>query len=187
MIDIYYQNVRGMRTKTNEIYNNILLCSYDVIIFTETWLNSGVMNNEFIDARYMVYRRDRQHQVKKDGGGVLIAVSKNLVSSRMSYWETECEDLWVQVTLNLGGTSKKIAFCAVYLSPSCSSDLYLKLFCNVENIINQNDDVVIMGDFNLSNIRWMKGYSGTHMIPQIYSSVTECALVDFLSANGFYF
>lgn len=49
MLDIYYQNVRGMRTKTEDIYKNILLTSYDVIAFTESWLNLNITNREFID------------------------------------------------------------------------------------------------------------------------------------------
>lgn len=59
MLDIYYQNLRGMRTKTNAVFNNIMQNKYDVIAFTETWLNSNVNNGEFIDTRYNVYRRDR--------------------------------------------------------------------------------------------------------------------------------
>jgi hypothetical protein len=38
-LDIFYQNVRGLRTKSIEIFNNV--CSYDfkIICLTETWLN----------------------------------------------------------------------------------------------------------------------------------------------------
>lgn len=58
-LSIYYQNTRGLRTKTEELYNNILLSSYDIIVFTETWLNSNICNSELIDSRYILYRRDR--------------------------------------------------------------------------------------------------------------------------------
>lgn len=33
---LFYQNVRGLRTKTNEFYNNLLLLDFHVIILTET-------------------------------------------------------------------------------------------------------------------------------------------------------
>ncbi|CAH2083313.1 unnamed protein product [Euphydryas editha] len=69
-VNIYYQNVRGLRTKTEDVLTNVLINSYNVIVFTETWLNSNVTNSEFIDKRYTVYRRDRlcSETTKKDGG-----------------------------------------------------------------------------------------------------------------------
>lgn len=33
---IYYQNVRGLRTKVNEVYLEILQNNFDIIILTET-------------------------------------------------------------------------------------------------------------------------------------------------------
>lgn len=50
-VNIYYQNVRGLRTKTDDVFKNILINNYNVIVFTETWLNSNVTNSEFIDMR----------------------------------------------------------------------------------------------------------------------------------------
>lgn len=49
--------MRGIRTTTNEVYKNIAHCNYDVIVFTETWLNFGVVCGEFVDDRYVVYRK----------------------------------------------------------------------------------------------------------------------------------
>lgn len=82
-ISIYYQNCRGIRTKLNTLYLNILANAYDVIVFTETWLTPDISDNEFIDQRYLVFRCDRDRIVtqKKDGGGVLIAVSRELKPS----------------------------------------------------------------------------------------------------------
>lgn len=81
--------------------NNILLSNYKVIAFFETWLNSSVANGEFIGSRYTVYRRDRNHCTasKSDGGGVLIAVSRDISSTRIVNWESDCEDVWVNITV----------------------------------------------------------------------------------------
>lgn len=36
MLKFYYQNVRGLRTKTIDFFNNIVCTSYDVIMLSET-------------------------------------------------------------------------------------------------------------------------------------------------------
>ncbi|CAH2084841.1 unnamed protein product [Euphydryas editha] len=78
-VNIYYQNVRGLRTKTEDILTNVLINSYNVIVFTETWLNSNVTNSEFIDKRYTVYRRDQlcSETTKKDEGEYNIITNPN--------------------------------------------------------------------------------------------------------------
>jgi hypothetical protein len=89
-------NARGIKSKTNKILANILANDYSIISLTETWLKDhNILNSEFIDSRYEVYRRDRLSSTKKDGGGVLIAIDTSIASKRMLDWETEVEDLWV--------------------------------------------------------------------------------------------
>lgn len=116
-VSIYYQNVRGLRTKTEEVLKNILINNYDLIVFTETWLNCNIMSSELLDKRYTVYRKDRlcYRTSKKDGGGVLVAVSKHIPSSRHLNLESNAEDLWVSIDVKINNTVKKIFICAVYL------------------------------------------------------------------------
>lgn len=120
-LSIYYQNVRGLRTKTNDLFKNVVCGYFDIIVFTETWLNSGVHDNELFDDRYNVFRRDRESSGfhnKKDGGGVLIAVSKHLKSHRLHLCESDCEDLWVKIEMHdKTGKSKILYICSVYLPP----------------------------------------------------------------------
>lgn len=79
-LSIYYQNCRGLRTKLNTLYMNILGNSYDIIVLAETWLIPTINDCEFIDQRYIVFRGDRDRNAIKrlDGGGVLVAVLKQL-------------------------------------------------------------------------------------------------------------
>lgn len=69
-VSMYYQNVRGLRTKASILYRNVCVNSYDIICFTESWLNDGFFNNELFDDRYVVWRRDRNYAVteQKRGG-----------------------------------------------------------------------------------------------------------------------
>lgn len=93
-INIYYQNVRGLRTKTAVFFRNVCSNSYDVICLTETWLMDGISDSEFDDG-YLVWRRDRDytHTSQMMGGGVLIAVKRGLAADTCSEWSSTAEDL----------------------------------------------------------------------------------------------
>lgn len=185
MLDIYYQNVRGMRTKTEDIFKNVLLTSYDIIAFTETWLNPNISNGEFLDPRYVVYRRDRLSSKvsKKDGGGVMFAVNNKIKSTRIKNWESDLEDLWLSVELNINNCNKKIALCLIYMSPPIKHDSLQSFLNNVNNVLNYVDDVVILGDFNLSFIDWNRKDDEIHLSPSNYENSLGFLLVDFLSVN----
>lgn len=58
-MSLYYQNVRGLRTKCRLFNENIHKTNYDIIAITESWLNSTVYTGELFDDRYIVFRRDR--------------------------------------------------------------------------------------------------------------------------------
>jgi hypothetical protein len=79
-IEIFYQNVRGLRTKCSEFTNNIYVPNYKIYCVTETWLNDTVNSYNLFPATYSVFRADRDYQNYHGtrGGGVLIAIS-NLI------------------------------------------------------------------------------------------------------------
>ncbi|CAH1989210.1 unnamed protein product [Acanthoscelides obtectus] len=60
---IYYQNTRGLRSKTTEFFNNVRASDYDIICLTETWLKDGVCSSELFGADYTVFRRDVHKKV----------------------------------------------------------------------------------------------------------------------------
>lgn len=80
MLNIFYHNVRGLRTKTKQFYLNVLNNNYDIICLTETWLIKGIFDEELFDSRYNVYRKDRDyHNLEMDkGGGTLIAIRRDI-------------------------------------------------------------------------------------------------------------
>lgn len=83
---MYYQNVSGMRTKSLLFNAFSSQFNYDVIVITETWLNSDFYSEEFFNpSLYIVYRKDRD-SVKtglNKGGGVLIAVKTSYLSANL--------------------------------------------------------------------------------------------------------
>ncbi|CAG9790399.1 unnamed protein product [Diatraea saccharalis] len=83
VLSVYYQNCRGLRTKLHTLYMNVLSHNYDIIILTETWLIENISESEMFDTRYRVFRsdRDRIASGRHDGGGVLIAVRRELAAT----------------------------------------------------------------------------------------------------------
>lgn len=183
-LKLYYQNTRGLKTKTLEFYGQITSCDYDMVILTETWLNDSISSNELFDDRYVVYRRDRgdtSYSHKKDGGGVLIAINKKIKSKRVSHWESQLEDLWVIVDLPVSCDVHQIAFCAVYLPPPVNRSRLEYFIDGCNKVFDKSLRCCILGDFNLSNINWSFLGDTTN----VYSVPSLCQpLVDFINING---
>lgn len=76
-LNIYYQNARGLRTKTHIFKRNLYMHQYDVISITESWLIEGISNSELFDDRYLIWRRDRDYVRTGEmyGGGSRLTLS----------------------------------------------------------------------------------------------------------------
>ena len=127
----------------------------DILLLTETWLVDDISNNELNLNGYFVYRTDRRQDtdgVTTRGGGVLMAVSKSLKSSRItpnndiSRW-SRAEELFVKISAN----EFKFIFGVIYIPPNSEIDLYYYHVKNVELIKNKRKDhkIVLRGDYNL--------------------------------------
>jgi Reverse transcriptase (RNA-dependent DNA polymerase)/Endonuclease-reverse transcriptase len=151
-MQLYYQNARGLRTKTNDLLHNVQLSTYDIICLTETWLKDGVFNRELFDDRYDVFRRDRDilSSDKSDGGGVLIAIkkSKEYVAVHKPNWQCDnVEEIWVTLSFK----THNVNICCVYI-PGEHEAKYLETFVNnINSHINNNasDVFLILGDLNI--------------------------------------
>ena len=113
MINIYYQNCRGVKTKLETLKLNMANNDADIVALTETWLNVSVHNQEFNTDRFII-RKDRNQQItgKKQGGGVLLAIKKKFVAM-----EYDC-DLEVP------------SLCETYYAPKKEHLCYSCIFCS---------------------------------------------------------
>lgn len=69
-----YFNARSVLNKIDDL-KHLLLCNFDIISISETWLNNAVQSSYFIDSSYYnVLRKDRSMQ--KSGGGVACIYKK---------------------------------------------------------------------------------------------------------------
>lgn len=141
---------------------NILSHSYDIIILTETWLHEGVLDSEFIDTRYNVYRCDRNRAAtyRRDGGGVLVAVLCSLSVTRCVPTPPAAPlDIPVivdYILLEIRIDKSRFLICGVYIAPGTDSDIYSTFFNSLQEIIQVKgyDTFYLIGDFNLPHLDW---------------------------------
>lgn len=154
-LNIYYQNCRSIRNRLLDLRLGLLNSNYDVIVLTETWLRAGICDSEIADDRYYVYRRDRcsSTSTKKDGGGVLIAIKKNICSYRKCDWESPCVE---EIILLLPSVGHGVILVASYIPPLSGPATYdvhfNKLYDIAPDYVNHN--FILMGDYNQPGIRW---------------------------------
>ena len=144
-------NFQSCRNKTQELEHLISSVKPDVIIGTETWLNSTINSNEIIKSAlgFNVYRKDRPN---KSYGGVLIAVTNDLISSVVTDLDTDCEILWVQI--DLIGT-KSLHIGSFYRPPNSDMTALDNLNLSLERLTHRtNGNIWLGGDFNAPNIDW---------------------------------
>lgn len=168
-IKIYYQNVRGVRTKWEEFYLNLFEIDADIICITESWLNSNFNCGEFIHSNYISHRRDRDYTATNTsrGGGCWILHKSNIFTTRIRGFETNIpflEDIWLSIKMENG---HNLYVCTVYITPKPdNTELYdvfmAKLIDNMSQMTDQ-DRLVILGDFNLSEICWELAANGDNI------------------------
>ena len=153
---MYYQNVRGLNTKLNQLTTGILLMSveYDIIIFTETWLQNDVSNSELGLFNYNIFRNDRILGDLSTGGGVIIAVHKKFNAKLI---KNDISDKFEQCFVYITSVNYKAIVGSAYISPTFDM---LKYFDHIECVsyIRNNyihDKFILVGDYNLSKVKWL--------------------------------
>lgn len=185
----YYQNVRGLRTKSNSFYKNILDSNLDLVALTETWLCPSIKSEELFTNDFIVYRKDRSGLTseKSIGGGTLLAINKKFNSTVLDSDES-IEQLWIKVCFN----KNTLYICCVYIAPDSTDVIYNKHMESINiilKLLKENESVMIFGDFNLPNIEWkdiqdfnseLKNYS----TPFNVKSIKESCIVDGMAFNN---
>lgn len=98
-LSVFYQNVRGLRTKSSEFYIASSSCNYDVIALSETWLNESHLDSEFFSNDFVVFRCDRNYSSMDmtRGGGVLLAIRSNIKCKELTQTTPDLEIVSVEM------------------------------------------------------------------------------------------
>src|SRR5699024_2440406 len=130
-----------------------MLIQVFMIIICETWLCEQYSNEELGLNNFHIYCADRNSNTsdKITGGGVLIAVRKNL-SSSMVFTGQEVESVFVRLRIN----DKNILVGGLYIPPNSDGAIYKSHCRDLEIIFNRfiDSDFIIAGDFNLPKVNW---------------------------------
>ena len=84
-------NCQSLSNKRAQFKHMVDSCNPDVVVATETWLTPDQADGEIgehgrFSEDYKIYRRDRTSG--KKGGGVLLAVKSDIISTRQDDLET---------------------------------------------------------------------------------------------------
>lgn len=209
-LNIYYQNVRGLRTKSHDFLSNVLKCNYDIICLSETWLTPNFTDAEYFYHNYNVFRRDRGSGDVR-GGGVLIAVRSELCARRRDDLcsAPSAEELWLSIELAPAAAATAAPPRArptrlrppVAAGPCAARTLYIacsyfphgplhatqlqSFFDSVSNIVEQknSDSFLLLGDFNISHASWVHG-NNTLLSIQVNSDPIATMLSEFMDLTG---
>lgn len=148
-VRILVTNLQGILSKNENLVNLIDSTDPDIVIASETWLNSSVKNSEIFQPDiYEVSRKDRP-----DGyGGVLIAAKKNLNSQEISV-KLAGEQVWVKISRK---RKSPILIGSLYRPPKSDLEYIQQIRQGAESIIKRNKNAILWigGDLNLPDIDW---------------------------------
>ena len=166
------------------------LSEFDILAFTETWLNNSINPDDLIIPSYKP--PERKDRITDSHGGVAIYIKGNIHHIRRHDLElNHLEALWVEINLN----NNKILIGVFYRPPN-SGVLYQNL---IEDSINLAIDtgiknIIITGDFNYNMLvpnteRKVKDmclqFSLTQLItePTNYTEISN-SLIDLILVNN---
>jgi hypothetical protein len=139
-----HYNIQSLLHKIDILYTG--LRDFDIICFTETWLNESIpSSNILFDGFHQPIRKDRTDS----HGGVAIYVNENISFKRRHELElNNVECIWIEVFLS---KNKSILFGVFYRPPSADS-LYMKSIEDSIGLARETriNDIIITGDFNIN-------------------------------------
>lgn len=172
---IYYQNMRGIKTKLNDLKIALLVSDYDFVIVTESWLNSSVYSSEFC-VNYNIFRKDRNSELtgKSQGGGVFLATGKKFSVTEIDLFNDNIEGVCVKVNLE----KTCVYIVGVYVPPGNNSSTLRNIYECIEEKLT-GKFCIIVGDFNIHEY-----YDSLINNALLTDKVSE--LNHFLAFNDFY-
>ena len=146
-LTIIHHNVQSILPKLDEIY--IELKDFDILTFSETWLNETTHTDDLhLNSYHPPERKDRE---ANRYGGVMLYVKSVLAYSRRRDLEPgglEC--IWIDLFLH----HKHILIGTFYRPPGSGSEYYDRIEESLQLAVDTGiDDIIITGDFNYDMLK----------------------------------
>lgn len=123
------------------------------------------------------------------GGGVLLAVKKELDAICNYSWCSTDEDLWVTLRIPRANGYTSVNLCCIYLSKSFNFNASITTFSNdlgVKVFNRPEDKFLILGDFNLPDISWILPAGEINLIPCNFTSIISTTFIDNINYCHFH-
>lgn len=119
----------------------------DIILITESWTREDVKSAEINLEGYSMLRKDRK---TRKGGGCLLYHKNDISISEDHHSNSNNETIWCSLRCN--SSYIKIGLC--YSSPTLTREELISLHQEIKEQCEQNDRVLVCGDFNHRSINW---------------------------------
>ena len=136
----------------------------DIILGTESWLNSNILDSEVFPGNFNVIRKDRPDG--RASGGVFIASRNDLILTHRPDFDADCEVVWAQLQTR----GAKPVFIGCYYRPPNDGALSLdELDLSISRVFKNNasPNIWLGGDFNLGDIDWNSLTVSVSMLPKV--------------------
>ena len=145
-------NCRSLKNTKEHFWNAVDGVKPDVILGTESWLNTEVKDNEVFPPGFNIYRKDRPLST---GGRVFLAVNSEFISSSVPELDSDCEIVWAKLEVS----GQKATYLASYYRPPNNDINSLE---NLQSSLDKlgsrkNSNIIMAGDMNLPGWDWANG------------------------------
>lgn len=153
---IFLSNLRSIHNKFDDFLCQISCHNPDIVICTETWLNSNSPIAAFNVPGFSCFRKDRPNDAR--GGGVAIWVNgRSFCGEELNLAVFDCVDVcFVRLT------NVKLLICGVYLPPGLHTEVFKKFQDVLESVLDvflisfPHDRLIIAGDFNRYDVSFLQ-------------------------------
>lgn len=163
----YHININGIRNKFTEICNFLQSNTLTLFACTESRLDPhSVPLNMFSVPNYHMIRVDRDNNIKKCGGGLIVYVSEIF-----KYETIDCqvkfpnlvEVLLIKVYRQF---IKPVIVIIIYRNPESSKSKFLESFIELQVFLSQFEyEKIFMGDFNYNLLHYLNNFDvDTHKL-----------------------
>ena len=148
-LQTFYANARSIVNKSSKLDLAIAALGYDIIVLTETHLDSSIPDGEIFPSTYSVFRRDRKLNGRY-GGGVLIATRDHIKAVPHDTPQNDSEFIFVDLLFSY---NRKVTLGVFYRPPNNDPKPLEDLQAALQEF--STNELILLGDFNLPEIDWL--------------------------------
>ena len=141
-LSFVHHNVQSIVPKLDMILAEFF--DFDVLAFTETWLNPNITSDDISLISY--HQPERKDRVADNHGGVIVYIKDSIHYMRRRDLEPNgVECIWVELTLR----QKHVLFGVFYRPPSADALYFSSIEDSIHLAVDTGiNDIIITGDFN---------------------------------------